>query len=270
MEAVTESLTPPVAEKEDWDHHWQEFAAANELNPAQEYRRRLVLELLQRSEVPDRLLDIGSGSGELLLAAAARWPGAQLLGLELSESAVVQAQSKLASARFRKVDLLSDADPEPADSFWATHAVCSEVLEHVDDPVRLLRNARKWLTPGCLVVVTVPGGPMSAFDRHIGHRRHFAPDDLQAVLAGAGLDVLEMSAAGFPFFNVYRALVILRGERLVTEAKTSSDGTSSRTLRSGMAVFRALFRLNRPRTRFGWQIVAVASEPTSSPDRRRS
>ncbi len=32
----------------------------------------------------------------------------------------------------------------------------------------------EYLAPGCRLVVTVPGGPRSAFDRHIGHRRHFS------------------------------------------------------------------------------------------------
>jgi 2-polyprenyl-3-methyl-5-hydroxy-6-metoxy-1,4-benzoquinol methylase len=266
MDVVWESPRPPVADREDWDHHWDDFAAANELNPAQEYRRRLVLELLQSFGLPDRLLDIGSGSGELLVAAAARWPRAQLLGLELSESAVAQARGKLSTARFRRFDLLADAAPEAAEESWATHAVCSEVLEHVDDPVTLLRNARGWLSPGCLIVVTVPGGPMSAFDRHIGHRRHFVPRDLQAVMGAAGLEVLQVSAAGFPFFNIYRALVIAGGKRLIQEARTGGGGTPSPVLRSGMAVFRALFRLNRPRSRFGWQIVAVAREPVGARD----
>ncbi len=268
MDAVPESLKSPVAEQESWDHHWDDFALANEINPAQEYRRRVALELLGRSGDPERLLDIGSGSGELLLSAAARWPRAQLLGLELSESGVAQAQVKLPSARFRKVDLLSEPVPDRGDEVWATHAVCSEVLEHVDDPVRLLRNARNWLGPGSLVAVTVPGGPMSAFDRHIGHRRHFTPGDLQAVMAAAGLEVLDTSAAGFPFFNLYRALVILRGERLIAEARSGGSGSSSRLLAIGMAVFRALFRLNRSRSRFGWQIVGLSREPMGTSGRQ--
>jgi SAM-dependent methyltransferase len=265
MESAWETTTSPRTAGDEWDHHWEDFAAANERNPAQEYRRRLVLELLQRSgAIPDRLLDIGSGSGELLLAASACWPRAQLFGLELSESAVAQAQAKLPSARFRQVDLLSGAAPDPEEASWATHAICSEVLEHVDDPVRLLRNARKWMRAGCLLVVTVPGGPMSAFDRYIGHRRHFRPRDLHALLADSGLETLEVAAAGFPFFNLYRALVISRGERLITEAKTSSDGTPSRLLRTGMFVFGALFRLNLRNSRYGWQTVAVAREPSGS------
>ena len=36
-----------------------------------------------------------------------------------------------------------------------------------------MRNAAALLAPGAKVVVTVPGGPRSAFDKHIGHCRHF-------------------------------------------------------------------------------------------------
>jgi glycosyltransferase involved in cell wall biosynthesis len=45
----------------------------------------------------------------------------------------------------------------------------------VDEPARLLRNARTFLAPGCHLVVTVPGGPRSASDLRIGHRRHYDP-----------------------------------------------------------------------------------------------
>ena len=38
-------------------------------------------------------------------------------------------------------------------------------------------------------VVTVPGGPRSALDLHIGHRRHFTPDDISQVLTDAGFKV---------------------------------------------------------------------------------
>ncbi len=61
---------------------------------------------------------------------------------------------------------------------WADFAVCSEVLEHLDDPVLFLKNSAALMSPGCKLIVTVPGGPMSAFDKHIGHRRHFSKLDL--------------------------------------------------------------------------------------------
>jgi SAM-dependent methyltransferase len=247
---------------DEWDAHWDDFGHANESNPAQDYRRRLTLELLQRRGLPHRVLDIGRGNGELLAAAAVRWPQAQLLGLELSEKAVERSQLKVPSGRFHALDLLRSEAPDATESGWATHACCSEVLEHVDHPVQLLRNARRWLAPGCRVVVTVPGGPMSAFDRHIGHRRHFAPEQLREVMRGAGLDAVYVAGAGFPFFNLYRALVILRGERLIVDAMPeASRGAASRLVRAATRAFRLLFRFNLPRSRFGWQTIGVAYEP---------
>jgi len=245
-----------VCARDDWDDHWEDFGDANQHNPAQEYRRRLALYLLGRRSAPERLLDIGSGNGELLAAASRRWRSAQLAGLDLSESAVAEARRKVPGARFRVCDLIRDAAPELGEAAWATHAVCSEVLEHVDDPVALLRNSRNWLVPGCRVVVTVPGGPMSAFDRHIGHRRHFSPDDLGAVMAAAGLEVALVAGAGFPFFNVYRSLVIARGDRLIGDA-----GSDGRLLRGAMAMFRPLLLICLPRSPFGWQTIGVGREP---------
>jgi hypothetical protein len=162
-------------------------------------------------------------------------------------------------ARARVCDLLAEPEPAAGELGWATDAVCSEVLEHVDDPVALLRNARAWLGSGARLVVTVPGGPMSAFDHHIGHRRHFTPADLAAVISAAGLEVVTVGGAGFPFFNVYRLLVISRGEQLIDAARNQQGGNSqSALLRAGQAAFDPLFRLTLPRSRLGWQTVGVA------------
>ena len=61
-------------------------------------------------------------------------------------------------------------------------------------------------------MVTVPGGPRTAFDRHIGHRRHYTTDALRAVLDAAGLEVELVQGAGLPFFNLYKLLVMMRGD----------------------------------------------------------
>ncbi len=251
-----------VSVGDNWDDHWAEFGDANERNPAQDYRRDLCLFLLGRFEPPDRLLDIGSGNGELLAAAANRWPTAGLAGLELSPAGVAESERKVPTARVRVCDLLDEPNPAPEEAGWATHAVCSEVLEHVDEPVTLLRNARRWLAPGGRVVVTVPGGPISAFDRHIGHRRHFSPPDLGEVMRSAGLEVSLLAGAGFPFFNLYRALVIARGDRLATDAAAGArDTPQAKVIRAAMMAFRPLLAISLPRTALGWQTIGVAREP---------
>jgi trans-aconitate methyltransferase len=243
----------PVTARDDWDRHWIEYAEANARNPAQEYRRRLVLSLLGN---PERVLDIGCGSGELASEIRGRFPTAEILGLDTSAAAVEIARRKVAGATFEQRDLLAAAEPEPRLRGWATYAVCSEVLEHIEDPPELLRNVRPYLTPGSRLIVTVPGGPMSAFDRHIGHRAHFTPRRLAAVLRDAGFDIERVFGAGFPFFNLYRLAVIASGERLVENF--ASGGKPSRLESLGTRVFGGLFRLNVTKSPWGWQTVAVA------------
>jgi 2-polyprenyl-3-methyl-5-hydroxy-6-metoxy-1,4-benzoquinol methylase len=253
---VTESDVEP----DDWDTHWDQYAMAAEYNPAQAYRRRLILRLLERSSPPGRLLDIGSGQGDLLLHAAARWPGALLVGLEASRRGNEIAQAKLPSASFALVDLSENKRPAPDLAGWATHAVCSEVLEHVDQPSDFLRHARGYLGPGARLVVTVPGGPMSAFDGRIGHRRHYSPRLLGETLAEAGLHVAATFGAGFPFFNLYRSVVIARGEQLAADL-CMPGGRPSGAARAAMAAFRPLLAVSVPRSPWGSQIIGIAYQP---------
>jgi hypothetical protein len=114
------------------------------------------------------------------------------------------------------------------------------------------------LAPGAALIVTVPGGPMSGFDQHVGHRKHYTIDSLTALLEGAGFTVSDCGGAGFPFFNVYRRVVIARGEQLVDDV---DEGHISPVVRAGMAVFDGLLGLSPTRGRRGWQLYATAVAP---------
>lgn len=246
-----------MSDHDDWDRHWDDYAAAAERNPAQRYRRRVALALLESDGPPRRLLDVGSGLGDLLEDAADRWPAAELLGLEPSAVGVRRAQAKVPHARFVCGDVTADAEVPDDLERWATHAVCSEVLEHVDDDVALLAAARRLMAPGGRLVVTVPGGRMSAFDHHIGHRRHYTARSLAGALDAAGYVVETTTGAGFPFFNLYRRMVIARGEALVADVRTGT-GEPTGSARLAMAGLGPLFRLNVPSSPWGVQIVGVA------------
>ena len=203
-----------------------------------------------------RVFDLGSGQGDLLQRLQSLLPDAKFLGAELSESGVAISRRKVPQAIFVGADIFQA--PAALEEFagWATHAVCSEVLEHVDDPVAFLRLARKYLAPEARLIVTVPGGPMSAFDRHIGHRQHFDRSKIRAILRQAGYTVERVCLTGFPFFNLYRLLVIARGKRLAQDVGRQSR--SSALPSSMMKFFRLLFHANLVDSRFGWQVVAVA------------
>ena len=245
----------------EWDAHWEQYAESAEWNPAQAYRRRLIRSLLAVEPGHDHIVDVGSGQGDLAVELRQDFPWAKILGLELSQSGVDIATAKVPDAVFLRRDLTTAGDPAPGYEHWGSRAVCSEVLEHVDEPGVLLANAVPYLTPGCRVVVTVPGGPRSAFDRHIGHRRHYRAHELRDLLQSAGLRVDRVLRAGFPFFNLYKLLVIARGRHLIDDVSVQDEKPPSRVARAVMRVFGVLFKLNLPSFPGGWQLVAVAHVP---------
>jgi SAM-dependent methyltransferase len=249
--------TPPT--NDDWNRHWDSYADSAALNPAQAYRRRLIFERLGLGGGAGRVLELGSGQGDLSSEIAARHPGVELLGLDISHTGIAIATKKVPTGTFFQQDFMRPFALPERYQRWATHAVCAEVLEHVDDPVQVLRNARGCLAPGARLVVTVPAGPRSAFDLHIGHKRHFTPASLEAVFTGAGLEVESLHGAGFPFFNLYRLVVVARGEKLIHDA--TNKGPLPLTARAAMRAFSWLFELNSGVTPWGWQLVAVAREP---------
>jgi len=245
-----------------WDQHWADYASATELNPAQAYRRRVIFEslALTRAPAPVRVLDLGSGTGDFALEVARVRPDAEIIGLELSASGVEIATRKVPRARFFRQDFTRPIELD-AHRGWATHAVCAEVLEHVDDPAAVLANVRPLLARGCRVAITVPAGPMSAFDRHIGHRRHFDRGLLERTLREAGLHVESVRGAGFPFFNVYRLVVVARGDKLIDDVAGSDPAALPLAARATMRLFSWLFRYNSSKMGLGWQLVAVGVEP---------
>jgi SAM-dependent methyltransferase len=245
--------------RDDWNQHWDSYAASASLNPAQAYRRRLIFERLELGSGPCRVLELGSGQGDFSRELLERHPQAELLGLDISQSGIDLAARKVPRARFLRQDLTQPFDIPDVYRSWATHAVCSEVLEHVDDAVQVLKNARRCLAPGARLVVTVPAGPRSAFDLHIGHKRHFTPESLGSLLRAAGLESDCLHGAGFPFFNLYRLVVLARGEKLIDDA--GARGRLPLAARAAMRAFSWLFELNSGATPWGWQLVAVAREP---------
>jgi SAM-dependent methyltransferase len=257
MTSTTTSTTEATAPgRDDWDRHWGAYREAAQLNPANRFRRRLIFQALALGPGPVRLLDIGSGPGELLAAARAAHPQAQLAGIELSREGIAAAQRLLPDARFVQRDLSQPGSLPVELVGWASHAVCSEVLEHVDDPVAFLRHVRPALARGARLVITVPGGPMSAFDKKIGHRKHYSAAALEEVLRAAGLGIDWVHGAGFPFFNLYRLAVVARGDALARDLEQESG--LPWTARAAMAAFDGLLRLSRTAGGRGWQIAACA------------
>jgi trans-aconitate methyltransferase len=248
---------------DDWNAHWANYADANAHNPAQTYRRHLIMGALDLTfaRAPVQLVELGCGHGEFARSVLGAYPNIAFVGIDRAETGIAIARRHLPGAVFEQADLMDAATLPERYRGYATHAVCSEVLEHLDRPLEALRAARALLAPGCRLVVTVPAGPVSAFDRHIGHRRHFSAEQLESLLREAGLEVDSVNGAGFPFFNLYRMAVVARGTALIRDAAEDHGQHLPLHARAVIRTFATLFRFNQDQGRRGWQLIAVAREP---------
>jgi trans-aconitate methyltransferase len=248
-----------TTDKEDWNNVYERLNDASG-NPALEWRWRELIKLL---DIPERgrgvrLVDFGCGDGALLRRLRPLYPEAQFAGLDGANSGIAKARALLPDCHFASIDFnkAEDADPSLL-PFVGNIGVCTEVLEHLDDPVTALTTCKKFLEKGAKLIITVPAGPMSASDRYFGHRKHYTRAALREELRQAGFEVSDIWAAGFPFQNLYRLLVLSRGKAVINDQIGTPSTSFSVVSRLAFAVFGVLFRANLFWPPLGWQIFAV-------------
>lgn len=97
------------------------------------------------------LLDVGSGPGTITIEFAERLAPGRVVGIDASDDVVTQARDRAAeggsAAEFQVADAYALDFPD--DTFDIVHA--HQVLQHVADPVAVLREMRRVVKPGGIV-----------------------------------------------------------------------------------------------------------------------
>jgi SAM-dependent methyltransferase len=104
--------------------------------------------------------------------------------------------------------------------------VCLNVLEHLDEPVPVLQNFQRALSPGGRAIVLVPRGPsrFNSLDRALGHRMRYTRERLREVVAAAGFEVeamFDFNRAGVVGWRFNGLLGMTRFSRLQLKAFNS-------------------------------------------------
>lgn len=155
--------------------------------------RRTLRRIRTHITPPGDLLDIGTATGEFLVEA--RRDGWSVFGTEVSDSSIQKAKQQFQLDLFHGE--LADA-PFPEHSFSVIHL--SHVLEHVPSPQQTLRDIKRFLKPGGLLVIEVPNEFENWFLRlgkkvgrykapsnpSVHHVYFFTPASLAACLQQAG------------------------------------------------------------------------------------
>jgi len=155
------------------------------------------VKLIERYREPGVLLDIGCGPGTFSVVARER--GWETVGLDLNPQSVAHCESL-------GLNVVCDGFPSPQVSGRQFDViVMNDFLEHVPDPVAVLRAARALLVPGGVIFISTPDiGSIMA--RVTGHRwLHLKPNEhlvyfdrrtIAEVLTRAGLHLEYVCAMG--------------------------------------------------------------------------
>jgi len=139
-----------------------------------------VLGLAGMEEGPGSILDIGCGTGRLLRKGRARWPGAELAGIDPAEGMIKRARELMPEATFHLG--MAEAIPLPDASFDLVLSTVS--FHHWSDQLQGLREVARVLRPGGRFIL---GDIVSPKFLHHGQPRSGA--EIRELFGRAGLEV---------------------------------------------------------------------------------
>lgn len=153
-----------------------------------EERVRPVHDLLARVPLaaPARVLDLGCGAGASTAPLVARWPQADVVGIDTSPAMIAEARAKVPGARFAIADAATFEPDAPLDLVFS-----NATLQWIADHRRLLPRLMGRLRPGGMLAVQMPDNldePSHASMRAVAAEAPFAA--LLADAAGARTQLL--------------------------------------------------------------------------------
>lgn len=171
--------------------------------------RHYIMRALEPFLPAGRALEMGCFTGEMTELLAGRYQ--DLTVIEASSELVAAAGSRLGGrARFITGTFETVAPPGRYDAVFLIHT-----LEHLDDPVAVLRRVNGWLTDGGRLFVVVPNANAASrqiavemglipfndavtdAERVHGHRKTYRLDTLLRDVRDAGLSVVQSGGVFF-------------------------------------------------------------------------
>jgi len=192
----------------------------------------------------DIVADVGCGDGDAVMFCAKR--GAHVIAVDIDPDAIARLEPRLANSGFvNYAAYVSDSNPLPIDDATATVVICSEVLEHVEDPEKVLSEIFRIGRPGARYLLTVPDPLQEIMQKHVAPESYFqSPNHIRIIerqqfvdmVQNAGLLVEEKAYYGF-YWGMWWALF--------WACQVDLDNVSHPILDSWNATWRALLKTKR-------------------------
>lgn len=222
-------------------------------------RRELVDSLVRRLPLPPHpmIVDVGCGTGA---TAAQLQRYGTVIGIDISPLA-------LSWSRQRGLNnlLLSAAERLPLAHESVDVIIATDILEHLDDDVAVLREFRRVLKPGGYVVVTVPAYSIlwSEHDLALMHRRRYVARELAKRSRTAGFEIVRLTYALFFLFPLALTMRLLKRRPPPDKQPEAQLPPLPEWLNRLLIRFQRVETAMLTRVRFPWgvSVVAVLRKP---------
>lgn len=170
-------------------------------------RRRIFLRLLSRYMIPQEtalILDVGCGTGTTLGYLS---PYGRGVGVDIERAALEYTRRRGISR------VVQSAASDLAFGDDTFDLICAlDILEHVDDDSRALRECYRTCKPGGLVLITVPAyrflwGRQDEISRH---RRRYVTSDVRQRVAEAGFFIRRLTYFNTLLFPIIASIRLFR------------------------------------------------------------
>jgi SAM-dependent methyltransferase len=206
--------------------HWQDIAHGG----AEDDFRAAALEALlaDRLDPARPVLDVGCGAAGLVVALQRR--GFDCRGFDDAEEMLALGRERLTAAGLDPglIEQRPLADAAQALAGSVVQAVCSDVIEHIEDDRAAVAHLRTLLSPGGRLVLTVPAMPSlyGPKDVRLGHHRRYTRDALRALFTDDAWEVTGLRSWNLLGVPVTWFAVKVR-RRAVDESVRTGGGSSA-------------------------------------------
>lgn len=153
------------------------------------------------SKLEGRVLDVGCGGGETTRTLARKLPNLKFYGVDILPDAIKVAKSYPSEISFK----VADAEKLPFKDEYFSAVVSFEVLEHVEDPFKMLREVNRILKKGGIFYFTTPlegdthtlyyyANKLFKYNVHekmYGHINHFSNKQIHRMLSQQGFSIIN-------------------------------------------------------------------------------